>query len=282
MKRIKLLTIGNSFSENAITFLPQLAAADGSVAFEIGRASLGGCTLEKHWNLADYSARAPEAITYYLQRDSDPSNLQQALTSREWDYITLQQASPRSWLRQSFEPYLGNLVTLIRSLAPRAGVMLHQTWAYRSDAGFLADRGITQRYMYDRICENCDYFSARYNLPLLRSGTAVQTAREAPGRAFVWPDPNFNYADPQPPALPDQTNSLIGGWRWNISGTGDGRPELTKDVIHLNEAGCYLVGCLWFERLTGRSVLQNSFVPDGMEAEQAEFLRGVAHSVAAM
>ena len=31
MKTIRLLTIGNSFSENAITYLPQLAAADGTV-----------------------------------------------------------------------------------------------------------------------------------------------------------------------------------------------------------------------------------------------------------
>ena len=280
MNTIRLLTIGNSFSENAITYLPQLAAADGTVDFDIHRASLGGCTLEKHWNLAEYTRQDSGYKPYTLQPGAGPVNLQEALAAQPWDFVTLQQASPRSWIRATFEPYLGNLLREIRTLAPGAEPLLHQTWAYRSDAGFLADRGITQRYMFDRIRENYDHFSAVHQLRLLRAGAAVQAARETPGHAFAWPDPAFDYAHPRPPALPDQTHSLICGWRWNINGTGDGRPELVKDVIHLNSDGCFLIGCLWFERLTGRGILANPFKPDSMSEATAAFLRGVAHSVA--
>lgn len=279
MRTIRLLTIGNSFSENAVTFLPQLAAADGTVGFDICRASLGGCTLERHWNLAEYTRHQTGFKPYLLRGDSDPATLQEALGRGAWDAVTLQQASPRSWIRATYEPFLGNLIGEIRALVPRAEIMLHQTWAYRSDAGFMADKGITQRYMFDRIRENYDHFAARYQLRLLRSGEAVQRARETPGHAFAWPDPGFDYAAPKPPALPDQTNSLIVGWRWNINGTADGRPELVKDVIHLNRDGCFLAGCVWFGMLSGRSVLDNSFLPDGMSAETATFLRGIADSV---
>lgn len=280
MKTIRLLTIGNSFSENAITFLPQLAAADGAVRFEIHRASLGGCSLEKHANLADYTRHNPDYRPYRLTGDdASAANLQEALALQPWDFVTLQQASPKSWIRSTYEPFLGNLVREIRSAAPTAEILLHQTWAYRSDAGFLADKGISQRYMFDRIRENYDHFSAAYGLRLLRSGEAVQAARETPGHAFVWPDPRYDYTQPLPPALPDQTHSLIVGWRWSVNTTADGRPELTKDVIHLNREGCFLAGCVWFERMTGRSVRANTFLPDGLSSETADFLRGVAHTV---
>ncbi len=280
MKTLRLLTIGNSFSENALTFLPQLAEADGTVAFEICRASLGGCTLEKHWNLVDYARLDPAYKPYGAMGGAAPFTLRDALNRSSWDFVTLQQASPKSWLRQTYEPFLGNLIGLIRKQAPTAEILLHQTWAYRADAGFLADKGITQRYMFEKIRGNYDHFSAVYGLRLLRSGEAVQTARETPGHAFVWPDPRYDYTNPSPPALPDQTHALTVGWYWAVNATPDGRPELVKDVIHLNRAGCFLIGCLWFERLTGRSVLGNAFQPAGMDDGTAAFLRQIAHLTA--
>ena len=48
MQTIRLLTIGNSFADNAITFLQPLAESTGRVRFEIGTANIGGCSLEKH------------------------------------------------------------------------------------------------------------------------------------------------------------------------------------------------------------------------------------------
>jgi len=57
-------------------------------------------------------------------------------------------------------------------------------------------------------------------------------------------------------------------------------PGAAAAVADLNRAGCFLSGCLWFERMTGRSVIGNSFKPLNMEDETADFLRGVAHAVA--
>ena len=41
MQTIRLLTIGNSFADNAITFLQPLAESTGRVRFEIGTANIG-------------------------------------------------------------------------------------------------------------------------------------------------------------------------------------------------------------------------------------------------
>lgn len=280
MKTLKLLTIGNSFSHNALTFLEPLATAEGRVNLVVGTASLGGCSLEKHWNLAEYTARHPEYKPYALNDAHGEVTLQEALAAEPWDFVTLQQVSAKSWLRDSFEPYLGQLIALVRALAPRAEILLHQTWAYRADSPFLPEKGLTPRGMHDGIEANYGFFARKYDLRVLPSGRAVQQARETPGRAFRWPDPDYDYASPVAPALPDQRHSLAVGWRWAINSTPDGRPVLTKDPNHLNSAGCYLIGCLWYELLSGYPIGNAAFVPEGLEAESAKFLRGVAHEVA--
>ena len=54
---IRLLTIGNSFAGNTLTFLQDIAAPVDGVRFEIGRANLGGCSLQKHSNLAEFTEK---------------------------------------------------------------------------------------------------------------------------------------------------------------------------------------------------------------------------------
>ena len=97
MEIIRLLTIGNSFANNAATYLDDLANSTGRVRFEIGHANLGGCSLEKHWNLSLYTERHPEHKTYRIGMNSDgiphEVSLQEALNTAPWDYVTLQQVS---------------------------------------------------------------------------------------------------------------------------------------------------------------------------------------------
>ena len=59
---IKVLTIGNSFSQDAVEqYLHEIAAADGQELI-IGNMFIGGCSLERHYinmlnNTADYAYR---------------------------------------------------------------------------------------------------------------------------------------------------------------------------------------------------------------------------------
>lgn len=283
MKTIRLLTIGNSFAENALTYLEALAASTGEVRFDVARANLGGCSLEKHWNLALYTAKHPGYKTYRLGKAADgtprEATLQEALTADRWDAVTLQQVSHKSWRPETFEPHLGLLHGLVREKAPQARVWLHQTWAYRSDTPFLPQNSLTQELMFERIRAAYAHYAARYHCGVLPSGEAVQEARRAPGRAFVWPEPDFDYQHAECPALPKQANSLAAGWHWAINNSPEGIPEMHLDANHLDACGCYLVGCVWLESLGGVDTRKATFCPPEIDADTAAFFRSTAHTV---
>lgn len=282
MKIIRLLTIGNSFAENALSYLEAMANSTGKIRFDVMRANLGGCSLEKHWNLAEYTRRHIGYKTYKLRVAPDgkaiESSLQEALKAASWDYVTLQQVSKMSWRPETFQPYLGFLCKLVRRLAPSAKILLHQTWAYRSDSPFLPQNGLTQELMFKRICAAYKYYAVKFNCGLLPSGKAIQMARHAPGRKFSWPDPHFDYQNAQPPALPSQRHSLTVGWYWAINSTPNGVPELRLDAGHLNSHGRYLAGCVWFEIMTGQDARLIEYRPDEITARDASFLRATAHA----
>ena len=87
---LKLLAIGNSFSNDATRLLPQVAKAGGK-DLVLGRASIGGCSLERHArHLAE--ARAGDAKGRAYNGFDDPKTgnkrsvtLIEALQSAEWD-----------------------------------------------------------------------------------------------------------------------------------------------------------------------------------------------------
>ncbi len=285
MKTIRILTIGNSLTENALTHLAGIASGSSGVRLEVGRANLGGCSLEKHWNLAVYSERQPSFRPYKADQAgvAKPGmwSLQEALAAKPWDYVTLQQDSANSFRRETFQPYLDRLCGAIRRLAPQARLLLYQTWAYRADAAFLPAHGLTQEDMYERIRDNFLHFSGALDCGVIPGGEAIQRARRAEGRAFVWPDPAYDYQNARAPELPRQAHSLSPGWQWAVANTPAGIPELRNDTTHLDEEGCYLVGCVWFERLTGLSLHDSSFTPVGMQRETAAFFKTIAHDTVA-
>lgn len=284
MNTVRILTIGNSFAENAATYLEAIANSTSCVRFEVGRANLGGCSLEKHWNLATYTTRRPEHKTYRIRVSPEGTpiggSLQEALIAAPWDYVTLQQVSRKSWRRETFQPHLGLLHDLVRRLAPRARILLHQTWAYRSDSPFFPQNGLTQELMFERIRAAYAHYAAELGCDVLPSGEAVQRVRRSPGRTFSWPEADFDYQKAEAPALPRQEHSLSVGWRWAINDTAEGLPEMNLDANHLNARGCYLVGCVWFERLSGLDARSITFLPSEIDPETAAFLRATAHDVA--
>ncbi|MEI9894008.1 MAG: DUF4886 domain-containing protein [Chthoniobacter sp.] len=79
--------------------------------------------------------------------------------------------------------------------------------------------------------------------------------------------------------LPDQTHSLNVGWAWKKE--KDGQTKLSMDGHHASTAGEYLGACVWYEVLFGRSVVDNGFIPAGLDAGYAKFLRATAHRAVA-
>lgn len=89
---IKILAIGNSFSEDATQYLWDIMHDAGIEEVVIGNLYIGGCSLDTHW---ENMSKNKNAYTFYYndsgkwETNKDKSILH-ALQLEDWDYITIQ------------------------------------------------------------------------------------------------------------------------------------------------------------------------------------------------
>jgi len=129
---IHILAIGNSFSTDATRYLHDLAKAAGQDVTVVDL-YIPGCPLSRHYRNMLSDERAYE-LEINGQRSGFHVSLKEALLNRDWDYVTVQQASPRSTAYETYQPYLNELAAYVRRLAPKAKVLVHETWAYEQDS----------------------------------------------------------------------------------------------------------------------------------------------------
>ena len=223
---MKLLSIGNSFSQDAQEWLHKIAVANG-VELETTNLMIGGCSLETHWD----NMNSGEAA-YYLEQNAQNMermiNLEDALSMDAWDVITVQQASHYSGMPQTYVPYITELVAYVREKCPNAKVYFHQTWAYEidSDHGGFVTYNCDQKEMYRRICDCAAMASRLIGADILPSGPVVQYLRENA--------PEFDYKN--------------------------GALSLNRDGFHLSwEYGRYAAAATWYKVLTGKTPAVNAF-----------------------
>lgn len=228
MKPLKILAIGNSFSEDATRYLHQMANASG-IDTKIVNLFIGGCPLERHWkNIetgeASYQYQLNGLIT------ERKTSIDEALTEEDWDVITIQQASHDSGWINSYEPFLGLLLKHIREKTPNAKLYLHETWAY--DLNSTHDKFMrynrSQQEMYEKLHACYTQMAANYDLEVIPSGSVIQKVRQLP--AFYVPE---------------------------------GGLSLCRDGFHMSfDYGRYLLACIWLRNLTGISLKDVAYVPE--------------------
>jgi len=246
-KTIKVLAIGNSFSEDAIEqYLYELAAAQGD-SLVIGNAYIPGCSIDMHTENLKTSATnyAYRKIVGGIKTEEKGVSLQRIILDEPWDVITLQQASHFSGIAESYK----NLASLRRSvklLATNQEVQIwwHMTWAYANS--FKSERFAAydndQRKMYGEIlnCVRNEVRKVGINT-VIPSGIAI---------------------------------------RLMCYRIGD---VLTRDGYHLSyDIGRYTVACTWCEKLTGRIVDGNSYWPEGISMDDAKLCQQEAHEAVFM
>ena len=134
---MNILTIGNSFSDDATRYLHQIARKDG-VDLQVANISIGGCPLSAHMKTM-YRENKRHILNYNGSGTGIFVSIQEVLASRDWDYVSLQQVSHKSPKYETFQPYLSELADMIREIAPEAKILIHQTWAYAQDSKRLTD-----------------------------------------------------------------------------------------------------------------------------------------------
>ncbi len=125
---MNVLSIGNSFSEDAQRYLHRIARSE-NCSLDTVNLYIGGCSLKQHYNNLAENNR-----NYEIQCNGEKTGffttISEALKSREWDYITLQQVSHEAVNIDTYEPYLSGVSEYIKNVCPNTKLILHQTWAY--------------------------------------------------------------------------------------------------------------------------------------------------------
>lgn len=253
-KVIKLLAIGNSFSEDSIEQNLWQIANNQGVTMIIGNMYIGGCSIDRHFknmteDIPDYRYCK---ITVDGKREwFKNSHLKDVIKDEDWDYVSIQQVSQEAGQPQSYT-HLKEVVDWIRANAPHAKVVFHQTWAYgpASTHGGFAKYDRDQMKMYEAV---------------------VSVTREQARKAGI------KKIIPTGTALQDARTTKLGN-------------DLTRDGFHMSKGfGRYLAACTWFETLTGKNVTRNTYVPDGSEKgteaiseEEAVIARKAAHQAVAV
>lgn len=267
---LRIFLIGNSFSQNASAYLPEMAKEKGKHLI-IGRAELGGHSLEQHWKYVEAAEANPESAE---GRPYKGKSLRTLLSEGKWDIITLQQASYLSADKESYTPYAQKLYDFVKSIQPKAEVVLHQTWAYRADAktfGRVAAGQLAQNQaeMWQKSREAYHAAAKQLKVRLIPVGDAFEEV--ATGKEYAYQkDTAFDFTNPTYPNLPNQVNSLNMGYSWKNN------KEFAFDANHANEAGRYLGGLIWYAFLFKDSPENIQFVPNKVPAEFAKYLRKVA------
>ncbi len=182
-KSISILAIGNSFSVDAMEYLYGYLRQAGYEDIHLGNLYIGGCTLQTH---ATNLSQNNNAYTYYTNDTGNwtsvsGGNIVTALKSRNWDFVSVQQASGSSGMTDSYEPYLTTVMDAVKTHCPGAKRMWHMTWAYQGNAshGEFGKYGCVQIRMYNAILEavRTKVLSRGDFDIVIPCGTAVQNLR---------------------------------------------------------------------------------------------------------
>ena len=181
---LRILAVGNSFSDDGTEYLPGLLEAAGIHNVIVARLYIGGCTLERHCK--EYAEGTANYIYYKSTKNewvtvSRNATILDGLKDEPWDIITIQQASDDSGLYDTYEQGIPKLVSIIRKEAPnpRAAIVWHMTWAYatNSDHRAFPRYGRNQMQMYEAIKSCVERASKQFNRVAWSAPRSSSTSR---------------------------------------------------------------------------------------------------------
>ena len=285
---IKILAIGNSYSNNSTELVSKIAE---SMGLEVTAASLyqAGCPLKRHVEYyeayetlgkdgyyASTNTSKYEALFINGAQQTGNASIQEAIAYTDWDYITIQQMPDfcddiTSYYTEE-KPYVTKLYNYVldeleKNSNTKCEILFHQGWSfshamsidnaynyypvdYDNTRDFFKAIEATVIEATEILKDKCGLEAAPDIVP---SGETVQLAKDEFGFADSWGEETSLYAD-------------------NIS--------------HLSYVGRYLIGCLWIEKFAEKAgnpadVRTSTYVPTdkGVTEEMAVLLRSCAHEV---
>ena len=175
-KTLKVLSIGNSFSQDAFGYVPYIfnkCCSDVNLTF--GILYYGGASLENHYNFLigenkEYAYRKSDKGGAWVTTSA--YSIQDALADEDWDIIVLQQNGSNAGSYSTFQPYLNNIIDIIFNMVNKpVRFAWHMTEPYSSNL----DTSIQQFTTY---CEATREVVEKTLIDLVfPSATGLQNAR---------------------------------------------------------------------------------------------------------
>lgn len=243
MKSVKILAIGNSFSEDCMEHVYNILQDLGVEEIKLGNLCIGGCFLIWHCQNSRGDLPAYEYRTNHTGewKNTPAYKMSSALEEREWDFIFTQQCSNHSGKAETYSD-LDELMVYIKSLVkgnPTYG--WHMTWAYAQGANHPAyvEYDHSQQKMYEDILNAVQTkIVPREDITrIIPSGTAIQNARAAIGDV------------------------------------------LNRDGFHLTfDLGRYIAGLCVAKALVGLDIDNIRYAPEGVSDEQRKMAIAVVNA----
>lgn len=217
---LRILAIGNSFTENMTLHLPRLIADAGADSVVVAYAAFAGASLEYQMS----HLTSPDATHIWavstggrpFSVDTVRRSLPYCVDYADWDIIVIQQKSTLSGLWNTVNPYLATTTRLLKEGHPRARIAWQMTWAFASHFG--------------KKDEFALYGGSREQMEQAIEGVAANVV----GSGCV-------------DMVIHSGRAIAAARREGIDTTGS---ELSGDGRHLDEGvGCYIAACCAYERL---------------------------------
>ena len=254
---IDLLMIGNSFCYYYVQELYGIANAAG-VEMNVVNLYEAGCNVQEHWTWLSSEAAGKDKYDLWVTnamgrwKHGDIRTSYETLAYRDWDVISLQQHfKPSVTINYDVAmntclPYTDNLFGYLKEQYPDAKLYWHQTWAYQVGHEEIADASVQDRQQQ----------------VIIQASAAISSA--------------------------NGVDQIPCGEAWKIARADSrvGDSLCLNDKYHDGDlgGGQYLNACVWFEVLSGKSCIGNTWRPDyKLSEEKIAALQEAAHAaVAAM
>ena len=231
---LKILCIGNSFSVDSMEYLYGILKDMGVENIKLGNLTISGCSLNMHLsNAKNDTADYLYSVNTHGTWTTTPENvLSKVVKSDNWDYISIQQASHDSGMSGTYRR-LPDFIELLQPMCPEAQLVWNMTWAYQQDATHEA----FPKYDSDQITMYQMIASSVHEKVL---GDAAMQLVIPCGTAI---------------------QNARAGW------LGD---TLTRDGFHLSNTGRYIAALTFAHALTGKSIENVTYLPEGVPAAEKE------------
>jgi hypothetical protein len=240
-KELKVLAIGNSFSDDAMEYLYRVAEGYGVEKIVLGNLYIGGCSLELHHmnSLTDEYVYAYRKNTSGIWETTLDVSLKAGILDEVWDVFTLQQVSYLSGIAESYQPQLHYLIKYVKELQrnPRARIGWHMTWAYQEDS------------------VHPDFHLYQH------SQMQMYQAIIAAVKENIVPNKEIDFIIPAGTAIQNLRTSFLGD-------------TSTRDGFHLSfDIGRFTAGLAYFQAITGFSTEKISYLPEGVSEKAGRAIK---------